>query len=374
MALTLLERDELVRALSIPDLTDPAHGAHAVQLLVSDLTAALAGRWGCPVRHGRRGPIVPVADNYDRLRYAAAATVRDARYSRYVCEGALLRTQTSSMVPPLLAEVGREGLADVLLVCAGIVYRRDVIDRLHTGEPHQVDLWRARRAGALDSGDLQAMVAQVVEAALPGARWRTTPAEHPYTQHGLQIDVALAGAWIEVGECGVAHPELLANAGWPAGGGGLAMGLGLDRLLMLRKGVDDIRLLRSNDPRVAAQMRDLAPYRPVSRMPPAWRDLSLVLDADASPEELGDAVRAKLGADAELIESLAVISSTPAAELPAPAAARLGIAAGQWNALVRVVLRALDRTLTGTECDALRDRIYRALHRGTRWYWITDAR
>jgi hypothetical protein len=66
-----------------------------------------------------------------------------------------------------------------------LVYRRDVIDRLHVGEPHQVDLWRIAR----EPSELEPMIAAVVGAALPVAAWRTQPAVHPYTTEGLQIDV-----------------------------------------------------------------------------------------------------------------------------------------------------------------------------------------
>jgi phenylalanyl-tRNA synthetase alpha chain len=51
------------------------------------------------------------------------------------------------------------------------------------------------------------------------------------------------------------------------------------------------------------------------------------------------------------------------------AVARLGISPGQRNVLLRVVLRALERTLTHEECNTLRDDIYAALHRGTAWEW-----
>jgi phenylalanyl-tRNA synthetase alpha chain len=72
---------------------------------------------------------------------------------------------------------------------------------------------------------------------------------------------------------------------------GLAMGLGLDRILMLRKGIDDIRLLRSVDARVTRQVLDLTPYRAVSSQPAIRRDLWIAVDADDTPEQLGDRVR-----------------------------------------------------------------------------------
>jgi phenylalanyl-tRNA synthetase alpha chain len=147
------------------------------------------------------------------------------------------------------------------------------------------------------------------------------------------------------------------------------MGLGLDRLLMLRKGIDDIRLLRAEDPRIAEQMLDLAPYRPVSMMPAVQRDLSIATDELLDGEALGDRVRGVLGSRADLLESCAVVSATPADQLPPAARARLGIADGQLNLLIRLVLRALDRTLTHAECNALRDDVYGALHQGRVHTW-----
>jgi phenylalanyl-tRNA synthetase alpha chain len=218
------------------------------------------------------------------------------------------------------------------------------------------------------------MIGTVVQALLPGREARLTAAVHPYTTDGLQIDVLENGEWVEIGECGLALPALLEESGLdPAGTTGLAMGVGLDRILMLRKGLDDIRLLRSADPRIASQLLDLEPYRPVSSMPEVRRDLSLVLPEEQTPEELGDAVREALGARAELVESVQVLSETPCSALPPAAVKRLGISPGQKNVLLRVVLRALDRTLTHDECNVLRDDVYAALHRGTAWEWAARS-
>ena len=169
---------------------------------------------------------------------------------------------------------------------------------------------------------------------------------------------------MEVWECGLADPGVLARAGL-AGRSGLALGLGLDRLLMLRKEIPDIRLLRSADPRIASQMADLALYRPVSAMPAIRRDLSVAVGpGEPTTRRSGDRVRDALGADADSVEDVTILASTPAEDLPAAAAARLGARPGQRNLLVRVVLRHLERTLTDDEANALRDRIYAAIHAG----------
>ena len=376
MSRSILEPGALRRALSIRDLTDPSAGPHAMQLVLGDLVSALTNTWGCEMRLHRASPLVSVEDNYDRLHYPAGGAARDARYTRYASERTLLRTQTSAMIPPLLREIGAAASppADLLLVCPGLVYRRDTLDRLHTGEPHQVDLWRIRAGARLDVESLRAMIARVIAAALPGWEWRAVTASHPYTTDGLQIDVRdrSADRWVEIGECGLALPALLAESGLdPARVSGLAMGLGLDRLVMLRKGLDDIRLLRAEDPRIAAQMLDLSPYRAVSQMPPVRRDLSIAVDADDTAEELGDRVRTALGPRAPSVEAVEVVGETPAAALPAVAGARLGIAPAQKNVLLRVVLRDLDRTLTHEEANDLRDAIYAALLRGTVWHWAS---
>lgn len=358
-----LDAGALRRALSLRDLTDPARGPHAMQRLLDELLSALPGER----RVHREPPLVSVEDNYDRLGYPADGAARDARHTRWVSERVLLRTQTSAMVPRLLDGLAREpGWTDVLLVCPGLVYRRDVIDRLHVGEPHQLDLWRLRRGPPLDGADLRALVTRVAGAALPGREVRTAPAAHPYTRDGLQVDVLDGGVWVEVGECGLAAPDLLRRAGLAGDVTGLAMGLGLDRLLLLRKGIPDIRLLRSDDPRAAAQLQDLAPWRPLAATAAARRDLSLAVEEGATAEELGDRVRVALGRDAESVEEVALLSETPRDALPAAARARLGLAPGQKNVLLRVVLRAADRDLSRAEANGLRDRVWAALHAGAR--------
>jgi len=363
--MTRLDPAALRRCLDLRDLTDATAGPHAMQLVVAALEDALAHAWGTPVRRHPGTRIVSVADHYDRLGYARDAATRDARYSRYVDPDRMLRAHTTAAIPDLLA-TARTGVA--VLSVPGICYRRDVIDRYHVGEPHQIDLWRVRPAGpALTVDDLLEMVGLVVGAVLPGSRWACRPSVHPYTVEGREIYVD----GVEIGECGLAHPALLAAAGLPAAASGLAMGLGLDRLTMLVKGIDDIRLLRSDDPRVGSQMLDLAPYRPVSAMPATRRDLSLVVASDLDAELLGDRVRAALGEDAASVEEVVLLAETGYADLPAAARERTGIRPDQKNVLLRLVIRDLDRTLTAAEANDRRDRVYGALHEGSRSEWAT---
>lgn len=374
MAISPLDLPSIRRCLALRDLSNPADGPHALQLLLTAMVEALAGALNVPVRVHRQSPIVSIADNYDRLGYAADAVAREGLYTRYLCDSALLRTHTTAMIPAVLRRLAAEPEDDLIVVCPGMVYRRDAIDRRHSAEPHQVDVWWLSKTRRLGPSDLDRLIAVAVGAALPDRALRALAAVHPYTEQGREIQAQEADGWLEVGECGLAAPALLAAEGLSANGyTGLAMGLGLDRLLMIRKQISDIRLLRARDPRIEAQMHDLSPYRAVSCMPAVRRDLSLVLDPADVVETLGERSREALGADAEVVESVEILSETAYERLPEPARLRLGIAEGQRNALVRLVLRAYERTLTTSECNLLRDRVYRALHRGTRWEWALGA-
>jgi phenylalanyl-tRNA synthetase alpha chain len=349
-----------------------------MQQLLDDVVSALERLWDIPSETHRLNPLVATADNYDRLGYSPHDVTRDSRYSRHVSPTVMLRSHTSAGIPDLLDSLrGELGRYDRLHVLPGLVYRRDAVDRTHVGAPHQADLWRIKARGLLGPGDLQSMMAAVVEAVLPaaehpGVQWRTASATHSYTAAGRQLDVLVTlpdgrREWLELAECGLVAAPVLRGSGLdPRRWAGLALGMGLDRALMLRKGMDDIRLLRSRNPEVQSQLRDLAPYRPVSLMPAIRRDLSLVLrdPADADPEVLGDRARSALGAEADVLAALDIRAVTAAPELPRAAVDRLRMAPGDVNVLLRLVLQPLDRTLTDAQANLLRDRVYIALHQG----------
>lgn len=376
MTTSQLEPSEIAAYLQIQDLTDPACGQHAMQTLLTSIVDQLSSQWAIPTRTLRPRPLVNIEDNYDRLGYDPAAVTRDRHYTRYTSGTTMLRSHTSAGIPPALRALAREEQppADVLLVLPGLTYRRDVIDRLHVGTPHQLDLWRITRDRSLTRTDLDEMIATLVEATIPGACWRVESAEHPYTEDGRQVDVEADGEWVELAECGLAANHVLAHAGLdPDRWTGLALGMGLDRALMLRKQIPDIRLLRAQDPRIAGQMLDLMPWRPVSMMPPVRRDLSIVAETTTDAELLGDRARAALGPEADTLESLTVLAVTAHEQLPTPAQERLGTRAGQANLLVRVILRPIDSTLTDHQANLLRDRIYAALHDGPHMEWATPT-
>ena len=375
-SVSYLSPAQLRDALGVRDLSDPAAGPHAIQILADRAAQALSRAWPCEVRWCRGPNVVPVADNYDRLGYAAGAITREARYTRYVSAGRMLRSHSTAMIPPALRRLARDrrarGDTDVLLACPGMAYRRDAIDWQHTGTPHQLDLWRIT-SRPLTEADLDEMISILLEALVPGLPSRQEPRVHPYTERGRQVDVRYDGRWVEVWECGLADPGVLAAAGLrrlrrpgPGYGPGPHADAGQSH-----PGYPAAPFGRSPD---RGQMRDLAAYRPVSSMPPVTRDLSVAVDADEDEETLGDRVRDALGAGASCVEEVRVLSATPYASLPAAAIRRLGARPGQQNLLVRVVLRDLEKTLTNEAANSLRDRIYLAIHQGSEHQWAAAGR
>jgi phenylalanyl-tRNA synthetase alpha chain len=332
--------------------------------LLTNLTVAIEQWSALRADIVRSAPIVPVTDNYDRLFYEPDAIARSARYSHYIDGTHMLRTHMTASIPSLLAETK----IDRLIVCPGLVYRRDVVDRLHVGEPHQTDFWIARKA-RLRRADLLKMVAVVVETMLPGHSYRCNETIHPYTMNGLEVEVQIGKQWVEVLECGEIHPRLLNESNLPSQQwSGLAMGIGLDRLVMLIKQMDDIRLLRSSDPRIARQMLTLDPYESVSNQPATHRDISVCV-ADPDMELLGDRIRDALGERGGWVENVELIQASEYASVPEKARERLGMSPGQQNLLIRITLRSLDGSISKEDANQVYDLVYCELHEGTAGYF-----
>jgi phenylalanyl-tRNA synthetase alpha chain len=90
---------------------------------------------------------------------------------------------------------------DLLVVVPGLVRRRDSIDRLHVGEPHQLDLWRITRTPATEA-DLRQMIEAVVEALIPHCAMADGPGRGSVHASRAAGRRARRRAWVELLECG----------------------------------------------------------------------------------------------------------------------------------------------------------------------------
>ena len=354
-------------ALELNDLTELKHPAHAIGLLLDEVLEGLKAR-GWPDAQVLRGPrIVSAQENYGLLGYDPAEVTLGSEHTRWVDEHSLLRTQTTSQIPKALQQAAQNRKAGelILLAAPGITFRRDSRDRWHCAEPHQMDIWVLGDPQLSTREHLLRLVADILECSVPGMSWIYQSSPHHYTEGGIEVNLLLDKQPIEVLECGCIARSLLQRLGVdPAKHGGLALGMGLDRLTMLRKGIPDIRLLRDPNERVQAQLHDLLPWKAVSRLPSISRDISLAVTPGLSEEVLTEKMLLAAGDNAAWIEEMHIKGRWAMADLPVQAIERLGLLPGQENVLLRVVLRDCSRSITTLEANALYERIQSALHEG----------
>jgi len=355
-------------ALELCDLTEQDSPTHAIGLLLNEVLEGLVLR-GWPVGRILRGPrIVSAQENYGLLGYDPAEVTLGSEHTRWVDEHSLLRTQTTSQIPVALQRIAqsrKEGEI-ILLAAPGITFRRDSRDRWHCAEPHQMDIWVLGDPEHSTRAHLLKLVGDILACAVPDMSWIYSDSPHHYTEGGIEVNLLSNEQPVEVLECGCIARSLLQRLSIDhARHGGLALGMGLDRLTMLRKGIPDIRLLRDLDERVQAQMHDLLPWRAVSRLPSITRDISLAVSPGLSEEVLTEKMLLAAGDCSAWIEEMQVKGRWAERDLPAKAIERLGLLPGQENVLLRVVLRDCSRSITTREANALYERIQSALHEGT---------
>ncbi|WP_339499494.1 hypothetical protein [Pseudomonas silesiensis] len=355
------------KALSLQDLTEQSAPDHAIRLLLNEILLGLAEQ-GWPRAEIQTGPrIVTAEENYGLLGYNPKEITLGSEHTRWVDEHSLLRTQTTSQIPAALqrAADARQPGEMILLAAPGITFRRDSRDRWHCAEPHQMDVWVLGDPELSTHEHLLRLVSDILETAVPDKPWVYSNNAHHYTEGGIEVNVLNNGASVEVLECGRIARSLLERLDIdPLQHGGLALGMGLDRLTMLRKGIPDIRLLRDQNVRVQAQMHDLNPWNAVSRLPSITRDISLAVTPGLSEEVLTERMLQAAGDCADWIEEMQVKGRWEFSEVPEQAIERLGLLPGQENALLRVVLRDCSRSITTAEANALYAKIQSALHEG----------
>lgn len=360
--------DESVhQALLLTDLTEESDPEHSVRIMVREILQGLAAA-GWPQAQIQVGPrIVSAEENYGLLGYDPTEITLGSEHTRWVDEHSLLRTQTTSQIPAALQQAAklRQPGQCVLLAAPGITFRRDSRDRWHCAEPHQMDIWVLGDPDLASHEHLLRLVSDILRLAVPDKPWVYSDSPHHYTEGGIEVNVINDGAPIEVLECGRIANSLLRRLQInPLQHGGLALGMGLDRLIMLRKGIPDIRLLRDQNPRVQAQMHDLGPWTAVSRLPSITRDISLAVMPGLSEEILTERMLQAAGDCAGWIEEMRIKGRWSYPELPVKAIERLGLLPGQENVLLQVVLRDSSRSITTAEANAVYADIQAAMHEG----------
>lgn len=168
--------------------------------------------------------------------------------------GLVMRTHTS----PVQARAMLERGVPLYIACPGKTARTDALDATHTPIFHQVEGLAVDKG--LSMADLKGVLDHFAKAMFgPEAKTRLRPSFFPFTEPSAEMDLWFpqkkgGPGWIEWGGCGVVNPEVLRNAGIdPEVYSGFAFGMGIERTLMLRHGIADMRDMVEGDVRFSQQ-------------------------------------------------------------------------------------------------------------------------
>ena len=165
-------------------------------------------------------------------------------------EEVMLRSHTS----PVQIRVMENREPPIYIVAPGRTFRTDTADATHLPAFNQIEGLAVDRDITL--GDLAGTIEEFVRALFGGdVKARLRPSYFPFTEPSAEFDISRPdGSWLELGGCGMVHPNVLRNCGIdPEEWQGFAFGFGIDRLAVMRYGIDDIREFVNNDVRFLGQ-------------------------------------------------------------------------------------------------------------------------
>ncbi|MDB5905487.1 MAG: phenylalanyl-tRNA synthetase, alpha subunit [Betaproteobacteria bacterium] len=188
--------------------------------------------------------------NFTALNQPENHPARSMHDTFYLADGRhLLRTHTS----PIQIRYMEQHRPPIKIIAPGRVYRVDS-DATHSPMFHQVEgLWIDEH---VTFADLKGVVSEFLKRFFEreDLKVRFRPSFFPFTEPSAEVDMSFGERWLEIGGCGMVHPTVLKNVNIdPERCQGFAFGMGLDRLTMLRYGVNDLRLFFENDLRFLRQ-------------------------------------------------------------------------------------------------------------------------
>ena len=199
--------------------------------------------------------------NFEALNMPKDHPARDTQDTFYITDNILLRTQTS----PVQVRTMEKRKPPIRVISPGRVYRSDAVDATHSPLFHQIEgLVVDRNVTMADlKGTLETVIKRMYGA---DSVLRFRPHHFPFTEPSAEVDIQCFNCrgegcrlckgegWIELLGCGMVHPKVLSNCGIdPEEYSGFAFGMGLERLVMRKYSIDDLRLFYENDIRFLSQ-------------------------------------------------------------------------------------------------------------------------
>lgn len=261
-ALSKKQRESQLNSENI-DVTMPAKRVkighrHPMNIVLDDLKAIFMGM-GYSIAEGPE--VEKDYYNFEALNIPEHHPAKDEQDTFYISKDIVLRTQTS----PVQVRTMEQKEPPIRVIAPGRVYRSDEVDATHSPVFHQVE------GLVIDKGvtmaDLKGALAEFArELYGDKVKVKFRPHHFPFTEPSAEMDVSCVmcggegcrvckgSGWIEVLGCGMVHPRVLEMSGIdPTVYSGFAFGMGLERITMLRYGIEDLRLFYENDVRFLNQ-------------------------------------------------------------------------------------------------------------------------
>ncbi|OGX80198.1 MULTISPECIES: phenylalanine--tRNA ligase subunit alpha [Exiguobacterium] len=236
----------------------PGH-SHLLQQIVDEMEDLFVGL-GYTIAEGPE--VETDLYNFEMLNLPKDHPARDMQDSFYITDETLLRTHTSPVQARTMLEADGK---PIRIICPGKVYRRDEDDATHSHQFMQIEgLVVDEHISMADlKGTLEVFVKQLFGET---REIRLRPSFFPFTEPSVEVDISCfkcggkgcnvckGTGWIEILGGGMVHPRVLEMAGYDATKmSGFAFGIGVERMAMLKHGVDDIRHFYTNDLRFIEQ-------------------------------------------------------------------------------------------------------------------------
>ncbi|EYE89441.1 phenylalanyl-tRNA synthetase subunit alpha [Fervidicella metallireducens AeB] len=244
--------------ITMPGKVNPVGGLHPVTKVLDEVKEIFFGM-GFTIAEG---PEVELDYyNFEALNIPKNHPARDEQDTFYINDKVVLRTQTS----PMQVRFMENNKPPIRMIAAGKVFRSDAVDATHSPMFHQVE------ALVVDKGITMANLKGTLDTFVKrffgeNTKTKFRPHHFPFTEPSAEVDVSCfvcggegcrvckGSGWIEILGAGMVHPEVLRAGGIdPEIYSGFAFGLGLERIVMIRYGIEDIRLLYENDVRFLKQ-------------------------------------------------------------------------------------------------------------------------
>ncbi len=256
----LLKKETIDVTLDAPDFSPGS--AHLLNQIIEDIEDLFIGM-GYQIKEGPE--IETDLMNFEKLNLPKDHPARDMQDSLYITEDTLLRTHTSPVQVRTMLEYG--GKKPVKIICPGKVYRRDDDDATHSHQFMQIEGLVVDKETTMS--DLKGTLLVVAKHLFgPDRKIRFRPDYFPFTEPSVEVDVTCANCdgvgcsickqtgYIEILGAGMVNDKVLKMSGYdPNIYQGFAFGIGVERLAMLKYGIEDIRHFYTNDLRFNKQFK-----------------------------------------------------------------------------------------------------------------------